>query len=50
MTNIVKYCCAPAEPLQLEGAGAVCIEEWGKIPVARCIKLIETYPTRDLQL
>ena len=23
-----------------------CIEEWAKIPVARCAKLIETYPKR----
>ena len=23
-----------------------CLEEWAKIPVARCVKLIETYPKR----
>ena len=23
-----------------------CLEEWAKIPVARCAKLIETYPKR----
>jgi hypothetical protein len=23
-----------------------CLEEWAKIPVARCDKLIETYPKR----
>ena len=42
----IKDCCTPAEPIQLEGAGAVCLEEWAKIPVARCAKLIETYPKR----
>ena len=23
-----------------------CLEEWAKIPVARCAKLIETFPQR----
>ena len=23
-----------------------CLEEWATIPVARCVKLIETYPMR----
>ena len=26
-----------------------CLEDWAKIPMARCAKFIETYP-RDLQL
>jgi hypothetical protein len=41
-----KYCCTPVEPIQLEGAGAVLIEERANIPVARCAKLMETYPKR----
>jgi hypothetical protein len=23
-----------------------CLEEWAKIPVAKCVKLMETYPKR----
>ena len=26
--------------------GQFCLEEWAKIPVARCAKLIKTYPKR----
>jgi len=39
-------CCSQAETIQHEGAGAFCLEEWVEIPVARCGKLIETYPKR----
>ena len=42
----LKDWCTPAEPIQLEGAGTVLLEEWAKIPVARCAKLMETYPKR----
>ena len=36
-------------PSNLKELELFCLEEWAKIPVARCAKLIETYP-RDLQL
>ena len=33
-------------PSNLKELGLFCLEEWTKIPVARCSKLIETYPKR----
>jgi transposase len=32
-------------PSNLKELGQFCLEEWAKIPVARCAKLIETYET-----
>jgi hypothetical protein len=42
----LKIAVHQSEPIQLEGAGEVCLEEWAKIPVARCAKFIEAYPKR----
>ena len=33
-------------PSNLKDLEQFCLEEWAKIPVARCAKLIETYPNR----
>ena len=33
-------------PANLKKLEQFCLEEWEKIPVARCTKLIETYPKR----
>ena len=33
-------------PSNLKELEQFCLEEWAKIPVARCAKLIETYPKR----
>ena len=33
-------------PSNLKELEQFCLEEWAKIPVARCAKLIETYPSR----
>ncbi|MGH0152556.1 UNVERIFIED_CONTAM: hypothetical protein FKN15_026105 [Acipenser sinensis] len=35
--------CSPSNLTELE---LFCKEEWAKIPVSRCAKLIETYPKR----
>ena len=45
--SVVKLedCCSQAKIIQHEGAGAVLLRE-KKFPVARCGKLIETYPKR----
>jgi len=39
----LKDCCTQADPVQLEGAGAVLLLGWVKIPIATCGKIIETY-------
>lgn len=39
---LFEDCWTQAEPVQLEGAGAVLPWEWAKIPFARCAKLVET--------
>ena len=33
-------------PSNLKDLEQFCLEEWAKIPVAKCAKLIETYPKR----
>ena len=34
------------KPSNLKEPEQFCLEEWAKLPVARCAKLIETYPKR----
>jgi hypothetical protein len=41
--KIVVHQWNPSNLMELE---QFCLEEWAKIPVARCAKLIETYPKR----
>ena len=43
MTKIAVHQRNPSNLKELE---QFCLEEWAKIPVARCAKLIETYPKR----
>ena len=38
------------KPSNLKELEQVCLEEWAKILVARCAKLIETYPKRRAAL
>jgi hypothetical protein len=43
MTKIAGH---QRNPSNLKELGRFCLEEWEQIPVARCAKLIETYPKR----
>ena len=43
LTQIAVHQWNPSNMMELE---QFCLEEWAKIPVARCAKLIETYPKR----
>ena len=42
----LKIAVHKREPSNLKELEQFCLEEWAKIPVARCGKLIETYPKR----
>uniref|UniRef100_A0A8K9UU17 Transposase Tc1-like domain-containing protein n=1 Tax=Oncorhynchus mykiss TaxID=8022 RepID=A0A8K9UU17_ONCMY len=42
----LKIAVHQQNPSNLKELEQFCIEEWAKIPVARCAKLIETYPKR----
>ena len=39
-----KIAVHQGNPSNLKELEQFCLEEWAKIPVARCAKLIETYP------
>ena len=40
----LKIAVHQQNPSNLKELKQFCLEEWAKIPVARCVKLIETYP------
>ena len=42
----LKIAVHQLNPSNLKELEQFCLEEWAKIPVARCAKLIETYPKR----
>jgi hypothetical protein len=42
----LKFSVHQRNPSNLKELEQFCLEEWAKIPVARCAKLIETYPKR----
>ena len=42
----LKIAVNQQNPSNLKELEQVCLEEWAKIPVAKCAKLIETYPKR----
>ena len=42
----IKIAVHQRNPSNLKELERFCLEEWAKIPVARCAKLIETYPKR----
>ena len=42
----LKIAVHQRNPSNLKELEQFCIEEWAKIPVARCVELIETYPKR----
>ena len=42
----LKIAVHQQNPPNLKELEKFCLEEWAKIPVARCAKLIETYPKR----
>ena len=42
----LKIAVHQRNPSNLKELEQFCLEEWAKIPVARCAKLIETYHTR----
>ena len=44
--NPTKIAVNQRNPFNLKELEQFCLEEWAKIPVARCAKLIETYPKR----
>jgi hypothetical protein len=42
----LKIAVHQQNPFKLKELEQLCLEEWAKIPVARCAKLIETDPKR----
>ena len=42
----LKIAVHQRNPSNLKELEQFCLEEWAKIPVARCVKLIETYSNR----
>ena len=42
----LKIALLQQKPFNLKELEQFCFEEWAKIPVERCGKLIETYPKR----